>query len=181
MSTNVFFLSSLVFQSGCKTKTSFCFSQEKFNKILKLFFHFLLFNSPSNLSMNFRVLRGANVKSIFKSHKLFWIFFSDYFSESDSRLSVFQWTLIAVAGAKVDNNSSSASFFKSFFYSFFRLFLNTLITPILQNIFFQSSVGFFNFSLWFLYFLCLFDSLFYQFSSFYDRFWRRIVNYKNAL
>ena len=42
MSTNVSFnLSSLVFQSGCKTKTSFCFSQEKLEKILKLFFCFI--------------------------------------------------------------------------------------------------------------------------------------------
>jgi len=71
----VFFCFSLVSQSGCKTKTSFCFSQEKF----KVFFGF--FSIPisslflTSLSMNFRVLRGANVTSVFKSHKLFGIFF----------------------------------------------------------------------------------------------------------
>lgn len=33
-------LFSLVSQSGCKTKTSFCFSQEKLEKILKLSYRF---------------------------------------------------------------------------------------------------------------------------------------------
>ncbi|MDR6764698.1 hypothetical protein J2Y38_004932, partial [Flavobacterium sp. 2755] len=76
----VLFSFSLVSQSGCKTKTSFCFSQEKFKKILKLFFRLLFINFPSSLSMNFRVLRGANVKAFFKSHKLFLIFFLKNFS-----------------------------------------------------------------------------------------------------
>jgi len=34
----VFLFVSPVSQSGCKTKTSFCFLQEKLEKILKLFF-----------------------------------------------------------------------------------------------------------------------------------------------
>ena len=85
MSTNVcFFLFSLVSQSGCKTKTSFCFLQEKF----KVFFeNFLIPISLFFLPVfqgTFRVLRGANVKSIFKSHKLFWIFFFNFFQSFDS-------------------------------------------------------------------------------------------------
>ena len=32
------FLFPLLFQSGCKTKTSFCFSQEKLEKFLRLYF-----------------------------------------------------------------------------------------------------------------------------------------------
>lgn len=72
MSTNVsFFLSSLVSQSGCKTKTSFCFLQEKFKVFFENFFiPISLFFLPV-FQGTFRVLRGANVKSIFKSHKLF--------------------------------------------------------------------------------------------------------------
>lgn len=68
-------LFSLVSQSGCKTKTSFCFSQEKLEKILKLSYRFSFSTFSSNLSMSFRVLRGANVKSFFFSRKLFPIFF----------------------------------------------------------------------------------------------------------
>ena len=71
----VFFIFPPVSQSGCKTKTSFCFSQEKLEKFLKLFFRFhsLVFLSVSQGT--FRVLRGANVKSFFFSRKLFRSFF----------------------------------------------------------------------------------------------------------
>ena len=97
-----FFLSSLVFQSGCKTRNSFCFLQEKFKKFWNFFFRFSFSNSSLNLSVNFPYLRGANVKAFFKSHKLFRIFFfENFFSIDPYFLSVFLWTFFAVAGAKV--------------------------------------------------------------------------------
>ena len=109
-------LFSLVSQSGCKTKTSFCFSQEKLEKILKLSYRFSFSTFPSNLSMSFRVLRGANVKSFFFSRKLFPIFFfENLFPQNMIKLPECLRAFFAVAGAKVEPFSASASFFKEFF------------------------------------------------------------------
>ena len=106
----------LVSQSGCKTKTSFCFSQEKLEKILKLSYRFSFSTFSSNLSMSFRVLRGANVKSFFFSRKLFPIFFSEnLFPQNMIKLPECLRAFFAVAGAKVEPFSASASFFKEFF------------------------------------------------------------------
>ncbi|MFD2940835.1 hypothetical protein, partial [Flavobacterium notoginsengisoli] len=79
---------------------------------------------PSNLSMSFRVLRGANVKSIFKSHKLFRIFFlkisfllilvsCQYFCERFSLLRVQKYTTIPV----------TQGFFQTIFILFLFFFL----------------------------------------------------------
>lgn len=149
-------LFSLVSQSGCKTKTSFCFSQEKLEKILKLSYRFSFSTFPSNLSMSFRVLRGANVKSFFFSRKLFPIFFF--------RKSLFQNMIklpeclrafFAVAGAKVEPFSAFPTLFPDFFQSFFKLFLNCLITDALHFGCFWISVGFFLIFLEFSYFIRL--------------------------
>ncbi|WP_369014890.1 hypothetical protein, partial [Flavobacterium anhuiense] len=92
----------------------------------------------SNLSMSFRVLRGANVKSFFFSRKLFSIFFF--------RKSLFQNMIklpeclrafFAIAGAKVEPFSSYPSFFPNYFHSFSAIFLNCLITAGLHFIFFS--------------------------------------------
>ncbi|WP_433778129.1 hypothetical protein [Flavobacterium anhuiense] len=116
MSTNVILFPSLVSQSGCKTKTSFCFSQEKLEKFLKLSYRFSFSTFSSNLSMSFRVLRGANVKSFFFSRKLFQIFFfENLFPQFKIKLPECLRAFFAVAGAKVEPFSASASFFKEFF------------------------------------------------------------------
>ena len=76
----VFFLISLVFQSGCKSRKLISnwqmFFEVFFKKIFILFFSSYL----PICQWTFRVLRGANVTSVFKSHKLFWIFFWKNFS-----------------------------------------------------------------------------------------------------
>ena len=77
----VFYSVSLVFQSGCKTKTSFCFSQEKLEKILKLFFRLFFSNPPANLPMNFPCFAGCKCKKLFQfpqafSNLFFWKFLS---------------------------------------------------------------------------------------------------------
>ena len=76
----VFFILRLCFKAGAKVENLFlngkCFLKFFFRKI------FILISSP-NLPIyqwTFRVLRGANVTSVFKSHKLFGIFFWKYFS-----------------------------------------------------------------------------------------------------
>ncbi len=117
----VFFLTSLVFQSGCKTKTSFCFSQEKFKKNLKLFFRFLFLNFSSSLSMNFRVLRGANVKAFFKSHKLFLIFFLKNFSVLISSLVSLSVNVFRCCGCK---SRTFIYIYKPFFYIFSIFFIS---------------------------------------------------------
>ena len=125
MSTNVISCLPLVSQSGCKTKTSFCFLQEKFKKILKLFYRFFFLNFSPSISMNFPVLRGANVKASFESHKLFLIFFFEnffpldyhacqYFSERLSLLRVQKYTTIPVTQA--------------FLQTIFNLFLDYFLT-----------------------------------------------------
>jgi hypothetical protein len=122
MSTNVsYFLFSLVSQSGCKTKTSFCFSQEKFKKNLKLFFRLFFLNFPSSLSMNFRVLRGANVKAFFKSHKLFLIFFLKKFSVSISFPASVSVNVFRCCGCK---SSTFIYIYKPFFYIFSIFFIS---------------------------------------------------------
>ena len=56
--------------------------QEKFKVFLKLFFRLISFFFLPVCQGTFRVLRGANVISVFHSHKLFWIFFWKNFSNS---------------------------------------------------------------------------------------------------
>ncbi|MET3028601.1 hypothetical protein ABXT06_18125, partial [Flavobacterium sp. UW10123] len=68
-------LFSLLFQSGCKTKTSFCFSQEKIEKILKLSFRLYILISLPVSQGTFRVLRGAKVVSLSSFTRVFMIFF----------------------------------------------------------------------------------------------------------
>ena len=77
MSTNVSFnLVSLVFQSGCKSRKLISNWQMFFEVFLK---EILIPFSTSYLPIcqwTFPVLRGANVTSVFKSHKLFLNYFS---------------------------------------------------------------------------------------------------------
>ena len=144
MSTNVILFPSLVSQSGCKTKTSFCFSQEKLEKNLKLYFRFSFSTFSSNLSMSFRVLRGANVKSFFFSRKLFPIFFfENLFPQNIMELPECLRAFFAVAGAKVEPFSAFPTLFPDFFQSFFKLFLNCLITDALHFGYFSPRVSFF--------------------------------------
>ena len=73
MSRNVsyLFLSASLSISGCKSNKLFSY-QQAFCEVFfrKISFPFLL-NILTSLSNNLPVLRGANVTSIFKSHKLF--------------------------------------------------------------------------------------------------------------
>ncbi|SMO67674.1 hypothetical protein SAMN06265220_1021144, partial [Flavobacterium nitrogenifigens] len=110
------FLSSPVSQSGCKTKTSFCFSQEKLKKFLKLFFR-LIFSFFSPVCQGtFRVLRGANVKSFFFSRKLFLIFFfRKSLSSNMVKLPECLRAFFAVAGAKVEPFSAFPMLLPGFF------------------------------------------------------------------
>ena len=93
MSRNVFFFFCLdalqcsstfspfvVSQSGCKSSYSFL-TGKKFLKFFfeKFIFRFLLFFS-SVCQGTLHVLRGAKVSHVFKSHKLFLIFFENKFS-----------------------------------------------------------------------------------------------------
>ena len=62
---------SFVTQSGCKSRKLISNRQMFFEVFLKKFFIPFSFFSITNLSMSSDVLRGANVTSVFKSHKLF--------------------------------------------------------------------------------------------------------------
>ena len=110
-----FFCIPLVFQSGCKTKNSFCFLQEKFKKILKLFFRFPFPISLPIFQWTFRVLRGANVKSFFFSRKLFPIFFSKISFRLYDKAAGISKSVFRCCGCK------SSAFFR-FSNSFQRLF-----------------------------------------------------------
>ena len=149
------FLSSPVFQSGCKTKTSFCFLQEK----LEIFFWSFFFASSFRFSLpvsqgTFRVLRGANVKSFFFSRKLFLIFFfRKSLSSNMVKLPECLRAFFAVAGAKVEPFSAFPMLLPGFFWSFFGLFLNALVTACLHFMIFRIRVGFFFLIMLFRHFL----------------------------
>ncbi len=152
MSTNVIFCVSLISQSGCKTKNSFCLLQEKPKKIWNFFFRFLFLNFPSNLSMSFPCFAGCKCKSFFQIPQAFPNLFSENFFSSDSSfLPVFRWAPFAVAGAKVEPFSACASFLSAFFWSFPKLFPNSLIADSLQRKVFYPLVGFF--CVWLLFLL----------------------------
>ena len=57
----VSFFVSLISQSGCKTKTSFCFLQEKLEKFLKLFFSPLLLYSSYQYLNELSVFCGVQM------------------------------------------------------------------------------------------------------------------------
>ncbi|MNX74918.1 hypothetical protein D3C86_1063730 [compost metagenome] len=144
MSTNVFLSVSLVFQSGCKTKTSFCFLQEKLEKFLKLFFRLIFSISLISISMNFPCFAGCKCRKHFQISQAFSnLFFENFFSFRFSFPASISMNAFAVAGAKVEPFSSYPSFFSRFFRSFFDLFLNILITRILQAKLFCLPVAFF--------------------------------------
>ena len=65
-------------------------------------------------------------------------------------MSVFQWTSVAVAGAKVDPLFTFTSLFIIYFPSFLKLFLNTLIT---QNLTTCLLIDFRNFLIWDVFFV----------------------------
>lgn len=158
MSTNVcFFLSSLVSQSGCKTKTSFCFLQEKFKVFFWEFFHPNFFIFLTSLSRNFPCFAGCKCKKHFQISQAFLNLFFQLLSKFwFVCLSVFQWTSFVVAGAKVPPLFTFTSFYFAFFPCFFNLFLNLLVTAYLQFRFFWFSVSFFLVRLWFWQFTPLF-------------------------
>ncbi len=84
------FVFRLFLKAGAKLKLLFV-SRKKNLKNFETFFSFPFSHFSSVSQGTFRVLRGANVKSIFKSHKLFAIFFFRFFSLIDSLcLSVFR-------------------------------------------------------------------------------------------
>ena len=131
MSTNVSsFLFSLVSQSGCKTKTFFCFSQEKFKKFWNFFFvSFSLFLLPISQG-TFRVLRGANVTSVFHSHKLFTIFFWKFlFSLIIQTCQCFRERLSLLRVQKYHLYLHLQAFFKTIF----DLFYKSLVRRFLQG------------------------------------------------
>jgi hypothetical protein len=139
-----FFIFPPVSQSGCKTKTSFCFPQEKLEKFLKLSYRFSFSAFLPITQGTFRVLRGANVKSFFFSRKLFRsFFFRKSLFQNMMKLPECLRAFFAVAGAKVEPFSASASFFLDFFQSFSDLFPNSLATAYLQIKYFSSPVRFF--------------------------------------
>ncbi len=140
----VFLFVSPVSQSGCKTKTSFCFLQEKLEKILKLFFRLFFSISLSVPQWTFPCFAGCKCKKHFSISQAFQnLFFENFFSPDPKFLPVFRWTPFAVAGAKVEPLFTFARLFFIFFPSFFRLFLNFLITAHLQRKLFYAIVGFF--------------------------------------
>ena len=145
MSTNVSFLSSPVFQSGCKTKTSFCFSQEKLEIFLKLFFSPHLFVFLASLSRNFPCFAGCKCKKLFLFPQAFFnlFFFRNLLSSNTIKLPECLRAFFAVAGAKVEPFSAFPMLSADFFRSFFKLFLNSLVTAGLHFGYFQECVGFF--------------------------------------
>ena len=114
MSTNVSFnLISLVFQSGCKSR--------KLISNWQMFFEvfFRKFSFPFSTSYlpicqwTFRYLRGANVTSVFKSHKLFGIFFWKNFQFQFLRLVSISVNVCRCCGCK---STLFIEFCKLFFY-----------------------------------------------------------------
>jgi len=78
----------------------------------KFSFPFLLFIYQSFNEL-FRVLRGANVTSVFKSHKLFWIFFWKNFSVSIRVLVSISRNACRCCGCK---STTFIYIYKTFFY-----------------------------------------------------------------
>ncbi len=87
----VFLSVSPVSQSGCKTKTSFCFLQEKLEKILKLFFRLFFSISSLSVSRNFPCFAGCKCKKHFSISQAFQnLFFENFFSSDSTFLPVFR-------------------------------------------------------------------------------------------
>ena len=112
--------------------------------------------------MNFPCFAGCKCKKLFQLPQAFSNLFSENFFPFDScLLPEFLRAFFAVAGAKVEPFSASASFFIEFFSVFFDLFLNSLITVFLQSGYFRISVGFFFLCSAFSYFMGVLNLPFY--------------------
>jgi hypothetical protein len=88
---------------------------------LKLFFRFLFLIFSSSFSKSFRVLRGANVKAFFKSHKLFSIFFLKKFSVLIVMLVSISVNAFRCCGCK---STTFIYIYKPFFYIFSIFFIS---------------------------------------------------------
>ena len=113
--TCLLFFLRLCFKAGAKLKLLFVSRKKNLKKIWNFFFRLLFLNFPSSLSMNFRVLRGANVKAFFKSHKLFLIFFLKNFSVLISFPASVSVNVFRCCGCK---SSHFIYIYKTFFYIF---------------------------------------------------------------
>ncbi len=132
-----------MFQSGCKTKTSFCISQEKLEKFLKLFFR-LFFSFFCQSFKELPCFAGCKCKKLFLFPQAFPnLFFRKFLFSNIIRLPECLRAFFAVAGAKVVPFSSYPSFFPNYFHSFLQLFLNCLITAGLHFNYFWICVRFF--------------------------------------
>ena len=104
---------SFVSQSGCKTTTSFLISKNFLKFFWNFFFASFLYLFLPIYQGTFRILRGANVKSIFKSRKLFRIFFFENFFPFDSLSCQYFDERLRCCGCK---SSTSIYISKTFFY-----------------------------------------------------------------
>jgi hypothetical protein len=105
-----------VSQSGCKSATSFLNWQEIFEVFLENFRFLFLLVFLSVCQGTLLVLRGANVTSVFQSHKLFEIFFfENKFSFQIQNTCQFVNERMLVAGAKVPPLFAFTSFLNTFF------------------------------------------------------------------
>ena len=119
----------------------------------------------------FRVLRGANVISVFHSHKLFLIFFENFFSALISfSCQSFRERLSLLRVQKYHLYLHLQDFFLYFFHVFKRFFLNRLITDSLRMKVFLVNVRFFLFQLLFPQFKPAFFFQFCRVFSFQDPF-----------
>ena len=131
MSTNVSsFCFRLCFKAGAKLKLSFV-SRKKNLKNLETFFFVSFFYFFLPISQGtFRVLRGANVTSVFHSHKLFAIFFRKFlFVLISSACQSFRERLPLLRVQKYHLYLHLQAFFKTIF----DLFYKSLVRRFLQG------------------------------------------------
>ena len=121
MSTNVSsFLFRLFLKAGAKLKILFVSCKKKLKKFETFFFVSFSSFSLSVSQGTFRVLRGANVISVFHSHKLFLIFFENFFSHLITFLASLSGNVYRFCGCK---SNTFIYIYKTFFY-IFSMFLN---------------------------------------------------------
>ena len=134
MSTNVSsFLFRLFLKAGAKLKILFVSCKKKLKKFETFFFVSFSSFSLSVSQGTFRVLRGANVISVFHSHKLFLIFFENFFSAWISfSCQSFRERLSLLRVQKYHLYLHLQDFFLYFFHVFNYFFLNRLITSRLH-------------------------------------------------
>ena len=114
MSTNVyFFFFRLFLKAGAKVENLFLTGKCFLKFFLKKFYFLFSFFSITNLSMSSNVLRGANVTSVFKSHKLFLNYFSKLSSLLIRLLVSISVNVYRCCGCK---SNTSIYIYKTFYY-----------------------------------------------------------------